>query len=157
MEESITVEEAIELLFNRESLQAAIIAEDEANCDVGAGLDWGGHKIVAAFLNNPVLLGRMTILRLSLNQEIYRMLQKWNLGIGFEAAINVARTRLLSRLQLPDLTAIQLLEMILMRDELYEQESICDHQALEDLLKVLLLDSDWDEIATAAGNAVRSH
>ncbi|MEC4819694.1 MAG: hypothetical protein SAK29_41455 [Scytonema sp. PMC 1069.18] len=156
MEESITVEEAIELLFNRESIQAAIIAEDEANCDVSAGLDWSGHKIVAAFLKNPALLGRMTILRLSLNREIDQMLQTWNLGIGLEAAINVAHARLLSRLQLPSSTAIRLLETILMRDELYKQELIGDRQVLGDLLRVLLLDSDWDEIATAAGNAVRS-
>lgn len=156
MEESITVEEAIELLFNRESLQAAIIAEDEANCHVSAGLDWSGHKIVAAFLNNPPLLGRMTILRLSLNREIRQMLQNWNLGIGLEAAINIAHARLLSRLELPSSTAIGLLEIILMRDELYKQELIGDQQALGDLLRVLLLDSDWDDIATAAGHAVRS-
>jgi len=155
MEESITVEEAIELLFNRESLQAAIIAEDEANCNVSAGLEWTGDKIVAAFLNNPPLLGRMTILRLSLNREICRMLQKWNLGIGIEAAINIAHARLLSRLQLPSSTAIGLLEIILMRDELYKQELIDDQQALGDLLRVLLLDSDWDDIATAAGHALR--
>ncbi len=29
MEESITVEEAIELLFNRESIRTAILAEDD--------------------------------------------------------------------------------------------------------------------------------
>jgi hypothetical protein len=43
-----------------------------------------------------------------------------------------------------------------MRDELYKQELIGDQQALGDLLRVLLLDSDWDDIATAAGHAVRS-
>ncbi|BAY41461.1 hypothetical protein NIES2111_58570 (plasmid) [Nostoc sp. NIES-2111] len=155
MEENITVEEAIELLFNRESIQAAIRAEDEAACDVSAGLDWDSNRVFVAFMKNPALLHRMTILRLSLNREIRQMLQGWNLGVGEEKAIETASTRLLSQLQSPQQKAIPLLERILMRDDLYSEELIGDRQVLQELLSVLYNNEDWDVIATVAGNAVR--
>jgi hypothetical protein len=169
MEENITVEEAIELLFNRESIQAAIRAEEEADCDVSAGLDWGelchgdtprwqdsrNNKAFAAFMKNPALLHRMTVLRVSLNREIRQMLHEWNLGVGEEKAIETARTRILSRLQLPQQKAIPVLETILMRDDLYSNEFIYDSQVLQELLSVLCDREDWEAIATVAGNAVR--
>lgn len=155
MEENITVEEAIELLFNRESIEAAIRAEEEADCDIGAGLDWGSNKAFTAFVKNPALLHRMTVLRISLNREIRQMLQGWNLGVGEKKAIETARTRILSRLQLPPQQAIPILESILMRDDLYNEEFISNNQVLQELLSVLCDRSDWEEIATVAGNAVR--
>lgn len=155
MEENITVEEAIELLFNRESIQAAIRAEEEADCDVSAGLNWGNNKAFAAFMKNPALLHRMTVLRVSLNREIRQMLQEWNLGVGEEKAIATARTRILSQLQLPQQKAIPVLETILMRDDLYSNEFIDDSQVLQELLSVLCDREDWEAIATVAGNAVR--
>lgn len=155
MEENITVEEAIELLFNRESIQAAIRTEDESACDVSAGLDWGNERVFVAFMKNPALLHRMTILRLSLNREIRQILEGWNLGVGEEKAIETASIRLLSRLQLPQQKAIPFLESILMRDDLYSEELISDRQVLQELLSVLYNNEDWDAIASVAGNAVR--
>ncbi|PAX54615.1 hypothetical protein [Brunnivagina elsteri] len=163
MEENITVEEAIELLFNRESIQAAIRAEEEADCDVSAGMDWGNNKAFVAFMKNPALLHRMTVLRVSLNQEIRQMLQGWNLGVGEEKAMSddkpygyaTARTCLFSRLQLPQQQAIPALETILMRDDLYSEEFISDRKVLQELLSLLCDRKDWEEIATVAGNTVR--
>lgn len=155
MEENITVEEAIELLFNRESIQAAILAEDEADCNVNAGLDWGNDQVFAAFMENPALLHRMTLPRLSLNREIRQMLQMWNLGVGEQKAIETACTRLFSRLQFPQQKAIPVLKTILMRDDLYSEELIGNSQVLQELLSVLYDGEDWDAIATVAGNAVR--
>lgn len=63
--------------------------------------------------------------------------------------------RLLSRLRLPEQTVIPILKTTLMCDDLYKEEFINDTQVLRNLLSVLLLDSDWEDIATAAGNAVR--
>lgn len=80
-EENITVTEAIELLFGSASLQQAIQAEDEADCDVSAGLDWDNQAYLA-FIQNPALLGRLTELRVSLNCEIQRLLAERNLGVG---------------------------------------------------------------------------
>lgn len=155
MEETITVEEATELLFNRESILAAIRAEDEADCDVSAGLDWGSNNVFAAFMKNPALLGRMTTLRLSLSREIRQMLQGWNLGVGEAKALEAARARLLSRLQSPQQKAIPVLETILMRDDLYASELINDSQMLQELLSVLYDSEDWNAIATITADAVR--
>jgi hypothetical protein len=95
------------------------------------------------------------LLRVSLNREIRQMLQGWNLGVGEKTAIETARTRILSRLQLPQQQAIPVLESILMRDDLYKEEFISNNQVLQELLNVLCDRSDWEEIATVAGNAVR--
>ncbi len=153
-EENITVTEAIELLFGSASLQQAIQAEDEADCDVSAGLDWDNQAFLA-FIQNPALLGRLALLRVSLNCEIQRLLAERNLGVGENAAFEVARLRLLSRLRLPEPTVIPVLKTTLMRDDLYKEEFINDSQVLRNLLSKLLLESDWEDIATAAGNAVR--
>jgi hypothetical protein len=155
MEENITLEEATELLFNRESIYAAIHAEDEADCLLSAGLDWGNTWVFASFLENPALLHRITILRLSLNQEIRQMLQEWNLGIAEEKAIETACTRLFSRLQLPQQNAIPALKDVLMRDDLYSEELITDRPLLQQLLHLLCDEQDWDTIATVAATAVR--
>jgi hypothetical protein len=152
-EESISVSEAIELLFSRESMQAAIKAEETSDCDVGAGLDWGSEKVFVAFLKNPTLKLRLTCLRVSLNREIRLLLAERNLGVGEDAAFKVARSRLLSRLQLPQPTAIPVLESILARRDLYAEQYIQNHEVLRDLLHEVLNYEDWEEIASAADNS----
>ncbi|MHC5747135.1 MAG: hypothetical protein ACYTXT_35670 [Nostoc sp.] len=154
-EESISVSEAIELLFNRESMQAAIQAEEKSDCDVAAGLDWGSEKVFVGFLKNPDLKVRLTCLRVSLNREIRLLLAERNLGVGEDAAFQVARSRLLSRLQSPLSTAIPVLEGILARRDLYAEQYIQNHEVLRDLLHEVLNYEDWEEIASAAARAVR--
>ncbi|MFM6308946.1 MAG: hypothetical protein ACKPGB_11855, partial [Dolichospermum sp.] len=58
----------------------AIQIEDETDCDVTAGLDWG--LVIPALLQSPGMFGRMTQLRVSLNRELRLLLKEWNLGIG---------------------------------------------------------------------------
>ncbi|TAE58812.1 MAG: hypothetical protein EAZ76_10270 [Nostocales cyanobacterium] len=154
MNNNHNVTAAIDLLFNPVSLQAAIEIEDETDCDVTAGLEWG--LAVPAFLNNPALLGRLTKLRLLLNQELRLLLQEWNLGIGEKTALEVAQKRLIQRLQLPENNAISALQEILQQDELFDvSELIYNRDLLKSLLSLLLLDSDWEEIAVAAANSVK--
>lgn len=155
MDADITVEEAIELLFNRESIQAAILAEEKSDCDAAAGLDWGSEKVFVGFLKDPALLGRLTCLRVSLNREIRFLLAERNLGVGEDAAFLIARARLRERLQLPQPTVIPILESVLMQHDLYGEEFIQNHEVLRDLLRVLYTSEDWEEIASVAGNAVR--
>lgn len=154
-EENISVSEAIELLFSRESMQAAIQAEENSDCDVAAGLDWGGEKVEVAFLQNPALKFRLTCLRVSMNREIRLLLAERNLGVGEDAAFRVARSRLLSRLQSPLATAIPILDLTLAREDLYIDQYIQNHEVLRDLLHEVLNYEDWEEIASAAASAVR--
>ncbi|NET70015.1 MAG: hypothetical protein F6K62_02890 [Sphaerospermopsis sp. SIO1G2] len=145
---------AIDLLFNPASLQAAIDIEDQTDCDVTAGLEWG--LAVPAFLTNPALLGRLTKLRLSLNQELRLLLQEWNLGMGEKTALEVAQQRLIQRLQLPENNVILALQDIFKQDELFDAgELISNRDLLKSILGILLLDTDWEEIALAAANSVK--
>ncbi|MTJ10896.1 hypothetical protein [Anabaena sp. UHCC 0204] len=154
MNNNQNVAEAIDLLFNPASLQAAIQIEDETDCDVTAGLDWG--LAIPALWQNPGMFGRMTQLRVSLNRELRLLLKEWNLGIGEKTALEVAQKRLIQRLQLPQPVALSALQDILKQDELYNvEEFISNRDLLKLLLTILLLASDWEEIALAAANSVR--
>ena len=154
MNNNQNVAAAINLLFNPTSLQEAIQIEDETDCDVTAGLDWG--LVIPPLLQNPGMFGRMTQLRVSLNRELRLLLKEWNLGIGEKTALEVAQKCLIQRLQLPQPVALSALEEILKQDKLYNvEEFISNHNLLKSLLRILLLDSDWEEIAIAAANSVR--
>ncbi len=154
MNNNQNVAEAINLLFNPTSLQEAIQIEDETDCDVTAGLDWG--LAIPALLQNPGMFGRMTQLRVSLNQELRLLIKEWNLGIGEKTALEVAQKRLIQRLQLPESIALSALQKILKQDELYNvEEFISNRDVLKSLLTILLLASDWEEIAVSAANSVR--
>jgi hypothetical protein len=149
----VNITEAIDLLFAPESLNIATRKEDEADCNVGAGLDWGSD--VRKFIQNPTLLGRLTQLRVSLNREVRLLLEEWNLGVGTNSALTSARARLIERLQTPTTDALPVLQGILRQDELYKDEFISDHNILRSLLTVLLTDSDWEMIANSAANSIR--
>jgi hypothetical protein len=78
------------------------------------------------------------------------------LGIGEKIALEVAQKRLIQRLQLPESVALSALQEILQQDELYNvEEFISNRDLLKSLLTILLLASDWEEIAIAAANSVR--
>jgi len=137
MNNNQNVAAAINLLFNPTSLQEAIQIEDETDCDVIAGLDWG-FAIPA------------------LNRELRLLLKEWNLGIAEKTAVEVAQKRLIQRLQLPQPVALSALQDILKQDELYNvEEFISNRDVLKSLLSILLLASDWEEIAVSAVKSVQ--
>lgn len=78
--ESITTQEAINLLFGEGWLEEAVCIEDEANCTIGAGLDWG-NALAPLMLNLP-LFGRLSTLRVSLNRD------RANVGESFNKSVN---------------------------------------------------------------------
>jgi hypothetical protein len=57
--ESISVQDAWELLFNEDSLRKGIEAEESVNFNICAGLDWGNG--LGFLLLNPGLFGRKAI------------------------------------------------------------------------------------------------
>ena len=63
---------------------------------------------------------------------------------------------MIQRLQLPQPVALSALQDILKQDELYNiEEFISNRDLLKSLLRILLLASDWEEIAVSAANSVR--
>ncbi|RAM50986.1 MAG: hypothetical protein C6Y22_14130 [Hapalosiphonaceae cyanobacterium JJU2] len=152
--EPITTQEAIDLLFGEGWLEEAVCIEDEANCPIGAGLDWG--SALAPLMLNLPLFGRLSTLRVSLNREIRLIIETWDLGIGTKVATETARARIKERLLSPTPELIPHLEATLLQDDLYGEEFISNREALKSLLAVLLTDSDREEIAETAANSIRT-
>ncbi|MBW4566410.1 MAG: hypothetical protein KME32_36255 [Mojavia pulchra JT2-VF2] len=152
--EPVTTQEAIDLLFGEGWLDEAVRIEDEANCTIGAGLDWG-NALPSLMLNLP-LFGRLSTLRVSLNREIRQIIETWDLGVGTTSAIETARKRIKERLLSPAPELLPYLEATLLQDDLYGEEFISNREALKSLLTVILTDFDRAEIAETAANSIRA-
>lgn len=142
----------IDLLFNDKWLQQAATAESEVD-NISVGLDWGNAQV--ELMLNPPLLGRLTTLRVSLNREVRLMIEAWNLGVGTKAACQTARNCIKERLLHLNPDTTPHIQAALQQDDLYGEEFISNCQVLQSLLKVLLIDSDWETIAATAANSVR--
>ncbi|WP_392536209.1 hypothetical protein [Nostoc sp. C117] len=152
--EPVTTQEAIDLLFGEGWLDEAVRIEDEANCTIGAGLDWG-NALPPLMLNLP-LFGRLSTLRVSLNREIRLIIETWDLGVGTKAATETARRCIKERLLSPAPELLPYLEATLLQDDLYGEEFISNREVLKSLLAVLLTDSDRAEIAETSANSIRA-
>ncbi|MBD2303639.1 hypothetical protein H6G80_35220 [Nostoc sp. FACHB-87] len=153
-DEPVTTQEAIDLLFGEGWLDEAVRIEDEANCTIGAGLDWG--SALAPLMLNLPLFGRLSTLRVSLNREIRLIIETWNLGVGTSSAVEAARRLIKQRLISPTPELLPYLEASLLQDDLYGEEFISNREALKLLLAVVLNDSDRAEIAETAANSIRA-
>jgi hypothetical protein len=150
----ISRSEAVELLFGKGTLDNNVQIEEESEVgNIGAGLDWGSTQ--AKLLLNPGLYWRLKTLRISLNREIRLTIDSWDLGIGANAAKEVARTCIKEKLASPSVETIPHLESVLKQDDLYGEEFISNRTVLQSLLELLLTDFDQEKIAIAAGNSVR--
>jgi hypothetical protein len=153
IDDTISVAEAWNLLFGEGCLEEDVRIEEEANCDIGAGLDWG--KASGFLMLNTGLFHRLKTLRISLNREVKLLLSELNLGIGIKSATACARARILEKLQLPAPEIQEHLQAILLQDDLYGEEFIPNHEILRSLLMALLNASDWEAIALTAANSVK--
>jgi hypothetical protein len=152
--ELITPQEAMDLLFDEGWLEESACIEDEMNCSIGAGLDWG-NALAPLMLNLP-LFGRLSTLRVSLNREVRLIIETWDLGIGTSSATKTARELIKERLISPTPELIPHLEATLLQDDLYGEEFISNREALKSLLTVILTDADREEIAEKTANSVRT-
>jgi hypothetical protein len=152
--ESITSQEAMDLLFGEGWLEESACIEDEVNCSIGAGLDWG--NALATLMRNLPLFGRLSTLRVSLNREVRLIIESWDLGIGTSSATKTARELIKERLISPTPELIPHLEATLLQDDLYGEEFISKREALKSLLTVILTDADREEIAEKTANSVRT-
>ncbi|OHY39485.1 hypothetical protein [Cylindrospermopsis raciborskii] len=152
--EPVTTQEAIDLLLGEGWLDEATRIEDEANCTISAGLDWG--NVLPPLMLNLPLFSRLSTLRVSLNREIRLIIETWDLGVGTSSAIETARRRIKERLLSPPPELLPYLEATLLQDNLYSEEFISNREALKSLLAVLLTDSDRAEIAETAANSIRA-
>jgi hypothetical protein len=75
IDSDISSVEAWDLLFGEGTLDEDVRIEEEANCTIGAGLDWGNG--LDFLLLNPGLFGRLTTLRISLHREARLTIETW--------------------------------------------------------------------------------
>jgi hypothetical protein len=152
--ESITTQEAVDLLFGEGWLNEVVFIEDEKKYTISAALDW--VNALSPLILNLSLFDRLSTLRVSLNREIRLIIETWDLGVGTKAATETARTCIKQRLLSPSPELIPYLEATLLQDDLYGEEFISNREVLKFLLAVLLTDSDREEIAEKAANSIRT-
>jgi hypothetical protein len=143
----------MDLLLNEEWLRKSIQAEEEVGGNIGAGLDWGSG--FSQLLLNPQLFYRLKTLRISLNREVRLLIKDWNLGTATSIASATAREKLLERFRLPTSTVKEHIQTVLLRDELFGEEFISNHQVLRELLGVILTQEDWEIIASVAADLLK--
>jgi hypothetical protein len=153
VDSDISVAQAWDLLFGEGTLDEDVRIEEEANCTIGAGFDWG--KASGFLMLNTGLFHRLNTLRISLNREAKLLLSQLNLGVGTKSAYSCAKERILAKLQLPTPSIQEHLQAVLLQDDLYREEFISNHKVLRSLIKILLTDSDWEAIAVATASSVR--
>ena len=151
---------ALDILAQLQDPQWALAAaqiETEANCDVGAGLDWGPY--LANFLTDPHSFHQLQRLRSLVLRALRQLLADGKLGIGLEAALAVGKQRLFLRLQQPTPDIQEQLKTVLAEDLQSPPENTSRSDATQALLQqtiaAVLTADDWDAIAAAA--AIQQH
>lgn len=142
--------------YDEEWLREAVRIEEEADCDISAGLNWGAN--LGVVIANPERYSQFARLRSILIAEFKELLADWNLGAGAEAALACGRGLLMERLLHPTPDVQEQLFAVLEQDLASPQgaKSFQPLRAgLQELLQRLLTREDWELIAATAGNCVR--
>jgi hypothetical protein len=152
--DTISREEAIELLFGKGSASRGAQIETEAEVEnIAAGLPC--LKPLPQLSLHPDSHWRIKTLRISLNREIRLTLEDMDLGVGKASALETARACIKKKIISPSDEIIPHLEAVLQQDDLYNEEFISNRDVLQSLLQVLLDTDDFEAIATAAAETVR--
>ncbi len=142
--------------YDEEWLREAVRVEEEADCDISAGFDWGTN--LGAVMANPEKYSQFARLRSIVMREFKDLLADWNLGVGAEAALVCGRKLLMERLQNPAPDVREHLLAVLEEDLASRQQDSTSklvRAGLRELLKRVLTREDWELVASAAGNSVR--
>ncbi|MEO0647185.1 MAG: hypothetical protein AAFZ17_13685 [Cyanobacteria bacterium J06650_10] len=138
---------------------AAAQVEDEANCDISAGRDWGSR--LGTVLTNPDKFYQHQRLRSHLLRALHQLLVDCDLGAGLTSAQTLAKQRLFQRLQEVSSEAQTQLTTVLAEDSILEcVDSALSESAKETLQSIVrnaLTTEDWDSISTAATVAIQQH
>ena len=138
------------------ALEAARL-EEEANCDIGAGHDWG--PLLGQFMANPQGFHQYQQLRSLVLKTLQQLLAEGNLGVGLDNALAIGKERLLRRLQQPTPEIQAQLKTVLAEALSHPSSSISDsaQALLKKTIYAALTDEDWQAIANAAASAIQLH
>lgn len=142
--------------YDSEWLREAVRIEDEADCDISAGFDWGAN--LGAVMAHPERYSQLARLRSIVIREFKELLVDWNLGVGAEAALICGRGLLMERLLHPT-PEVQEQLLAVLEEDLANPEGDSSSKplraGLQELLQGILTPEDWELIAVTAGNSVR--
>lgn len=132
------------------ALEAARL-EEEANCDIGAGHDWG--PLLGQFMANPQGFHQYQKLRSLVLKTLQQLLAEG------DHALDIGKERLLLRLQQPSPEIQAQLKTVLAEALSHPSSSISDsaQALLKQTIYTALTDEDWQAIADAAANAIQLH
>ena len=140
------------------ALEAARI-EDEANCDISAGRNWG--DLLGQFMADPDGFHQYHRLRTLVLSQMHQLLIDCNLGAGLEAAKALGNSLLLQRLQHPSYKVQGQLKTVLKedsaKDSLDEPLSESAQGTLNQIIRTVLTPDDWEAISAAAASAIQHH
>ena len=131
--------------YDEEWLREAVRVEEEADCDISAGFDWGTN--LGAIMANPEKYSQFARLRSIVMREFKELLADWNLGVGVEAALACGRKLLMERLQNPASDVREHLLAVLEENLASRQQDSTSkpvRAGLRELLKRVLTREDWE-------------
>lgn len=138
--------------------QEAARIEESANCDIGAGSEWG--SLLGQFMTNPQGFHQFQRLRSLVFKALKQLLADGNLGVGADAALAVGKEHLFLRLQNPTPDIQALLKSVLAEDLAQPGDAPLPDSAqarLQQAVCAALTPEDWEAIAIAAANAIQHH
>ena len=146
----------MDLFLNEEWVKAAALAEEEAGCDIQAGYT-GIH--LREFMTNPSYFQKMRRMQAIVLTELRELLNQFDLGISIEAAFTCGRQIILEKLQQPSVEIQTQLWSVLEAQEALPEKILSPALKAEvkKVLRDILTQEDWQAIATAAAESVRSH
>ena len=133
--------------------------EEEANCTIGAGYDWGTR--LGTVLTNPHGVYQSRRIRSLVMQELWQLLEGCDLGAGFSDAFKVGRKLLTERLKQPsEEVQQQLLDVFddsMTADGPKEVLPEKTRAVLQTVIYAVLLEQDWEAISSTAATAIQTH
>jgi hypothetical protein len=149
-----SVTDLMELMLDENWVREAACLEDEADCNIEAGLDWGAN--LGALAVNPAAWSHFVRLRALVLRGFRALLVEWNLGVGVEAAYVCGSALLLERLQQPaPAIQAQLVAALEEADVSESGDAPSLPPQLRSAVRDLFVPEDWEAIAAAAARGVR--
>ncbi len=124
--------------------------EEESECDISAGMEWGVY-LGAAFAN-PDAAESLVKLHSMLTQWLQDLLSEWNLGIASSVALERGKQLLMGRFKNTNQTIQEQLVALLESSNTANQEN-----ELKVIVQSLLSQEDWEQIAQAASHGVHQY
>ena len=151
------IQELMEQMQDPQQALEDVRIEDEANCDIGAGI---ADYQLGRFLSDPAGFCQHQRLRTLVIRELRQILTECDLGVGLKAAHKVGKELLIERLMSPPPEIQAQLRAILAEDLSSAEDIPLSSTAAEQLRQVIqtvLLADDWEVISAAAALSLQQH